>query len=260
MALQYFSGQGKVYVMTRDTSGNPLAGRWVGNVPMFKFSLTEDVEEHKESYTGNRLTDVRLTKELKAEVEFEAEQLDTNNINLLLWGATVSQTSGTVTGEELGVSGNAAVGNVWIMANKNIDTTTGLAVVDSTSGSAKTLTLDTHFTLDGDSGTLEIISVTGGPYKLPLIAEYDKGAATYSKMFGSAAVEYWIRFVGINTAVSGSPNVTVDLYRCRLSPSEEMGLISDEVSKFAIKGSVLADDTKTASSDFGQFGSMYQAA
>jgi len=81
-------------------------------------------------------------------------------------------------------------------------------------------------------------------------------ATTQTKLFGTSAIEYWLRFAGVNTAVSGSPAVVVDLYRVRLSPAAEVGLITDDIAQFALEGSVLADTTKTQSGNFGQFGRM----
>jgi hypothetical protein len=254
MALQYFNGQGKIYLGTRDADGNAQAMLWVGNAPTFKFGLEEVVTEHKESYSGNRLTDVRLTTELKSTVEMTLEQLDTNNLNILLFGTSVSQGAGSVSAYALEGSATPTVGHVYLFADQDVSS---VVITDSTGGTPKTLTSGTNYELDADAGMITMLDITtGGAFTGPLNAAYTRAAVTRTKLFGSSAVEYWVRFVGLNTAVSGSPKVIVDLYRARLSPAQEVGLITDDIAQFVLQGSVLADQTKTLAGDFGQFGRM----
>ena len=62
----YFSGQGKLKVAPI-VGGIIAAGyRWVGNVPDFKPAFAASKNDHKESYTGQRLTDKTLTTELNS--------------------------------------------------------------------------------------------------------------------------------------------------------------------------------------------------
>lgn len=252
MSKQYFNGQGKIYIGQRDANGNPLAMKYVGNAPDFKFNLEESVTEHKESTSGLRLTDLRLTTELKASTSMLLEQLDADNLNLLLFGTTAAQAVTAVTGEAIQGSTSVAVGDIYLLDSMNI---AALAIKDST-GSPKTLVSGTNYSADLKTGQIEILDLTtGGPFVGPLTADYTRAAATnITKLFGQPAVEYWLRFAGKNTAVSGSPEVIVDLYRVRLSPAAEVALINDDLAQFALEGSVLADDTKTQAGAYGQFG------
>lgn len=252
MSKQYFNGQGKIYIGTRDTSGNPLGMKYVGNAPDFSFSLEESVTEHKESTSGLRLTDVRLTTELKAGAKMTLEQLDADNLNLLLFGTTAAQAVSAVVDEAIQGSTTPAVGDIYLLDSMNI---AALAIKDS-DAPVNTLTVDVNYSADLKAGQIEILDLTtGGPFVGPLTADYTRAVATnITKLFGQAAQEYWLRFVGKNTAVSGSPEVIVDLYRVRLSPAAEIALINDEIAQFALEGSVLADDTKTQAGAYGQFG------
>ena len=254
MAKQYFNGQGKIYIGTRDSNGKSLNMKYVGNAPEFKFMLDEKVLEHKESTSGQKLTDVRLTTELTASATMTLEQLDADNLNLLLFGAQVTQATTAVTAETIAGSSTLAVGNIYLLDSQNI---ADLVITDST-GSPKTLTANTNYSVDLKSGMVTLLDVTtGGAFVGPLKAAYTRAGATVAtKLFATAAVEYWVRFDGVNVAVSGSPKVILDLYRVRLSPTKEMGLITDEIGQFPLEGSILADDTKTQAGDFGQFGRM----
>jgi len=254
MAKQYFNGQGKIYIGARDSNGNPLAMKYLGNCPNFSFSLDESVLEHKESTSGLRLNDLRLTTELTASMALTLEQLDADNLNLLLFGAQQTQATTAVTAETVAGSTTPAVGETYILASQNI---AALVITDST-GTPKTLTAGTNYEVNLATGQITLLDITtGGAFVGPLKAAYTRATATIAtKLFGTAAIEYWLRFAGVNTAVSGSPAVMVDLYRVRLSPTKDMGLITDEVAQFALEGSVLADETKTQAGAFGQFGRM----
>lgn len=249
--MSYFNGQGKVYLGLRDAGGNPLALKWVGNTPKFEITLNEDVLEHKESYSGNRLTDVRLTRELTAGVSLTLEDLSADNLNLLLWGASVTQGTSAVTNDAIS-GATIAVGETYLLDDQDV---AALVITDST-GSPKTLTLGTNYETNLKTGQITLLDLaTGGPFVGPLKATYTRtGAVKRVKMFGAAAQEYWVRFEGKNIAVAGAPAVMVDVYRARLSPATNFGLITEELAQYELAGSLLADPTKTAASDFGQFG------
>lgn len=258
MPLNYFSGQGKLYLGNRSTAGNPETLRWIGDVADFSFSAEPDVLEAKENYSGNRQTVVRITRELKMSMKASMRQISADNLKLMLLGETVAQAGGSVTNEVIGpATGTLAVGNVFILGGQDVSAVT---IKDSTA-TPKTLTADTNYTLNAKGGSIEILdATTGGPYTLPLKADYTKAAATRVKMFTAANLEYWLRFEGLNTAVSGYPPVIVDIYRVRLDPVKDFGLINDDLGNFELSGSCLVDQTKTAVSDFGQFGRMVDLA
>lgn len=254
--MDYFSGQGKLFFGQRDTAGNPKALRWVGDAADVSFSAEPDVLEAKENYSGNRQTVVRITRELKMSFKASLRQISTENIQLLTQGDAVAQTSGSVSNEIISpTTGTLAIGNVFILAAQDLSAVT---IKDST-GSPKTLVAGTNYDLDAKSGQIEILdATTGGPYTLPLKADYTKAALSRVKMYTAANVEYWVRFVGLNTAVSGFPKVVLDIYRTRLDPAKDFSMISDDLNTFELAGSCLSDQTKTAASDYGQFGRLVQ--
>lgn len=82
----YFSGQGIVLMGTRDSSGNPAGLRPVGNVSELKLTIATTVLEHKESKTGNRAIDLRLTTETKAGLTVTIENFDSKSLALAMRG------------------------------------------------------------------------------------------------------------------------------------------------------------------------------
>lgn len=249
--MSYFSGQGRVYLAGRDANGNPLALRWVGNVPDLKVSLNVETIEHKESYSGQRLTDLQLIKGKDGEFSCSLEEISIENLELSLYGTTSSVTAGSVTDEALptGVAANES----RLLAHQIVS---GVVIQDSATTPA-TLTEGTHYKVHAAQGAIEFLNVTG--FTQPFKVDYDYGAAKTIAMFRSAQPEVWLRFDGINTADSNRP-VILDLYRVAINPTKDLSLISDELQRFELSGRVLADATKASDAQLGQFGRLIMQA
>lgn len=95
----YYSGQGVVMIGRRDTNGRPKGLRPLGNVTALGIAIATSVLEHKESQTGQRLTDMRLTTEIKATLTIDLENYNQRNLALALRGDETNIPAGTVTGE-----------------------------------------------------------------------------------------------------------------------------------------------------------------
>jgi hypothetical protein len=249
--MAYFSGQGRVYIGTRDSNGNPQAMRWLGNVAELRVSLNVETIEHKESYSGQRLTDLSLIKSKDGEFSCAVEDFSIENLELTLYGQTSSVTSGSVTNEALPTG--AVVGGVYLLANQFISS----VVVKDSATTPATLTAGTHYKVHAEQGAIELLNITG--FTQPFKVDYSYGAAKRLAMFKSAQPEVWLRFDGMNTADSNK-RVIVDLYRVVLNPSKDFSLIGDDIQKFELSGRVLADTTKSDTGPLGLFGRVIQAA
>lgn len=246
--MAYFSGQGRVYIGARDTSGMPQGLTYVGNVPELKVSLSVETLEHQESTSGQRLTDLQLIKTKKGEFACTLEELMASNLSLALYGTTVTQTSGTVTAEAL--PNPITLASLYILSKQNVSS---VVVKDSTTGTAKTLAA-AQYTLNAKHGSIAINDkTTGGPYVEPFKVDYSYGAAQSTSMFTQPLPERWVRFEGLNTADSNR-EVVIDLYRVAINPAKELSMITEDLLKFELSGQVLADTLKSATGDLGQFG------
>jgi hypothetical protein len=247
--MAYFSGQGRVYLAQRDTNGNPLSLRWVGNVPDLKITLNTETIEHKESYSGQRLTDLQLIKSKDGEFSCTLEEFSAENLELSLYGVTSTTTSGNVTNEQLATGVTA--GDIRILANQFVSS----VVIRDSSATPKTLPAS-QYTVFANQGAIRFNDITtGGPYIQPFKVDYAYGAAKRTAMFKSAQPEVWLRFDGINTADANSP-VIIDLYRVAIQPTKDLSLISEDLQKFELSGRVLADLTKPETGALGQFGRL----
>jgi hypothetical protein len=245
--MPYFSGQGRVYIGARDSSGNPQGLSFVGNVPELKVSLSVETLEHQESTSGQRLTDLQLIKTKKGEFSCTLEELIAVNLSLALYGSTVEQTSGSVTAEAL--PNPTTVGSLYLLAKQNVSS----VVVKDSSATPKTLP-SSQYSLNAKHGSLSITNKsTGGPYVEPFKIDYAYGTAQSTALFTQPLPERWVRFEGLNTADSNR-EVVIDLYRVAINPAKELSIITDELLKFELSGQVLADTLKPAAGDLGQFG------
>jgi len=245
----YFSGQGRVFIGKRDSNGNADGLQFVGNVPELRVSPSVETIEHQEAQTGQRLTDLQILRSTSAEFTCTLEELLAANLALALYGQTVNVTPGTVTGERL--PSPVTLGSLYPLAKQNVS-----AVVVRDSSPTPRVLPAAQYNLNAKHGSLSINDVTaGGPFVQPFTIDYAYGAAQSTSMFTQPLPERWVRFEGLNTA-NGNREVVIDLYRVAINPTRELSLISDELMRFELSGRVLADLSKPAGGDLGQFGRM----
>ena len=245
--MAYFSGQGRVYIGARDSAGNPAGLTFVGNVPELKVSLSVETLEHQEAQSGQRLTDLQLIKTKKGEFACTLEELSSGNLALALYGHSTTVAPGTVTGEAL--PNPVTAGHLYPLAHQNVS-----AVQIQDSDSPPKPLPATQVQVHARHGSVLILdATTGGPYVEPFTVDYAYGAAQSTAMFTRPLPERWIRFEGLNTA-DANREVVIDLYRVAINPAKELSIITDELLKFELSGQVLADLSKPADGELGQFG------
>lgn len=244
--MKDYSFQGKVYLGLRDaTTGLPGALNWVGDADQCQVKLSTTTDERQESWSGQRLTSVRLVTAKKAELSLQLNEFSPLNLGLALYGNTIDVTTGTVTAEVLPSS--LAQGDSVALDNRDVS---AVVITDSTPTTPKTLVAGTDYTLSG-TGVIDFISDLSG-FTQPLSVAYSYAAAIQIPMFQTAVPERYLVLDGTNT-VDGSA-VKVRLYRCVFDPAATLDLISSKLSQFALSGSVLFDQLNYGKSNMGGFG------
>lgn len=97
----YYSGQGVVLIGERDATGKPKGLVAQGNVPALSIGIETSVIEHKESQTGQRGIDLRLTTETKATLKMTLENFIGETLALALRGDQTVKKAGAVVAEAL---------------------------------------------------------------------------------------------------------------------------------------------------------------
>jgi len=97
----YFSGQGNVLLAERDAGGNPLGFVSVGNVADLKITVSTSSLEHKESHTGQRGTDLRLTTEIKCALSMTMENFVAENLARVTRGVATTVAGASVVAQSV---------------------------------------------------------------------------------------------------------------------------------------------------------------
>lgn len=244
-----FSGQGKVLIGPRLSTGLPGTSRWLGNASVFRVGQAEDTVERKESYTGNRLPNRRMTKGRGGEVTVIFDEYSKESMAWALLATNTLVAAGSAVTNWVAPTG-FVVGDTIILPHKNVS---AVSVVDST-GSPKTLPPG-QYTLDAFAGTIELNDITtGGAYVQPFKVNYTPGAVNVLGSFKLASTEVYLRMDGINT--DDGSRVICDVFRARLSAAKQVDFINEDFNDFELGGSILADLTRAANSAGGQYYSL----
>lgn len=236
----YFSGQGVVLLAERDpANGKPKGFVSVGNVSALSLSVATSVLEHKESHTGQRGTDLRLTTETKCSLSMTMENFIAENLARVSRGQTTKVATGSAVAEAI----KFYPGMVVALAHIKVS-----AVV--VKNGAATLVLDTDYEVNEEAGSIKFA---------PTVATLVEGADltvdyTYAAQFKVDALtvgakELFMRFEGLNTAEENAP-VVVEVFKFSTDPFQELALIADAVQSFVLEGSVLADGFRTTGSKY----------
>lgn len=240
------SGQGELFTAPRDVNGNPVDYAWVGNSPSFELNLGAEELTHKESYSGNRTTDARITTELTTDLGITLEDIKEANFNLMVQGIAAAISGGAIVGE-------AVLATLPVVGEHYSLKATGRVSAVTLKGNGVTIS-GSLYTIDA-SGAIVFSSIAG--ITAPITADYTNAASRQVGFFKSGAPEQAVRLLGKNTAESVSSDFKryiIDIFKSRFSPSENMQFISDEFNQFVLNGSALVDTTKSQASATGQFG------
>lgn len=235
----YFSGQGIVMLSTYEQDGSLSGYVPVGNVTDLKISVSTSVLEHKESKTGQRSVDLRLTTETKCALSMTLESFSPENLARVSRGDMSSVVSGSVTGTPI----KARLGMIVALPHIKVSS---VVVKDG----ATTLVAGTDYNVNADAGSIQFAStITGVTDGDTLTVDYSYAAQSKVDALTQGSKTYALRFEGLNTAAENTP-VVVEVFRMSADPFKELALISDAVQSFVLEGSVLADGTRTTGSKF----------
>jgi len=165
--------------------------------------------------------------------------------------ATAPQTA--VTGVDVGVTTTITVTNTAVAGQKV--GFAGFAGADAAMLNGKVFTIatasPTQITLALDT-TAKVITFAAAKAIFEgedIVGAYTTAGFNQVEAMTLGNKEIWLRFEGLNTADGNAP-VVVDIFKVRVDPPKETALIMDDVQKFTLEGSVLADPTRLTGSKF----------
>jgi hypothetical protein len=246
----YYSFQGGIYLYKRDASGNRTGGWFIGNAPKAELDLSVERTMHKESTSGQRLTDKVTTKTKKGRLKITFEDIQKKNL-LLAFAGTEQSISGSFTGANYDTfTTGLAAGDIGKLQQFNVST---LVIKDSASGTPATLVLDTDYKIhSAKHGLIEILNI--GSYTQPFKAQYAYAATTVVTGYTAADdEEYYVYCALNNDEPSTDQAIGVEIYRNVFDPVAALALINDEQGQLEMEAEVLRDATRADDPKYGGF-------
>jgi hypothetical protein len=233
---RYYIGQGRVYAGVRSCAGVVTNGlRYLGNCPELRISHNIDYITHNESTTGQRNKDLesQRTREVMAQITMESWDLD--NLALLTTGIASEIVGTTVTNETVRCP---SFKGSWVpLANINLTSFTSLG----------SLIKDTDYSVDLKSGMIYFTPTGASEVNTNYAASYTfddtEKIISFNQLLQN---EYFLRFAGLNTAENNTP-VVIDAFRVRFRATEELQLITQEVTPMQVQAAILFDLAQTDS-------------
>jgi len=236
---EYYSGQGIILLAARDVNGNPTGFFPVGNCPDLKISVSTTTVEHKESKTGQRGIDLRLTTETKATLAMTLENFNSENLARVSRGLSTDVTGAAVVGAAIKARLGKIVGLPYIK----------ISAVTVHNG-VTPLVAGTDYWVNADAGSIKFANtISGVTDGADLTIDYTYASQTLIDGLTTGAQEFYMRFEGLNSARSNEP-VVIDIFKFSVDPFKELALIGDNVQSFVLEGSVLADSLRASGSKY----------
>lgn len=243
-----FSGRGKILVATYGTK----VFRWIGDCSGLLISLVQTKVKDKESYSGLDRVQRIITRGGEGTWQATCKSFSPKNLAAVLHSSHQTVNSGSVSNEVFPTGLTTGGNQIVSLAHQKVS---NFVLVDST-GTPVTLTANTHYRLNADHGSVEILSVTD--LTQPLKANYNYASREGVGMFTAAAPALAVRFEGLNVASSTGAlePVLVEIYKTIVDPLEALALIQSEVATFNFGGEMLLDDTIASDAALGQMGAI----
>jgi hypothetical protein len=247
---EYFSGQGNV--LASEIVNNVAVGyRLLGNVSALAISNSVTSFDHRESITGQRAIDLRLTQALDINLAMTVESFTNENIALALFGdvdTVASAVGATITTPPV------LLGFVYPLDKLNVS---NVVVTDNATGLITYVEGD-NYALDAASGSIRVFTAAeqaaAGAANLiaasdVLDVEFDHEAQFLINAQTQPRPEIALRFEGLNTAKGNEP-VVVDIFKFNTDPLAQFNLLNQEVWQGELNGIALQDASKTTGSQF----------
>lgn len=237
--------QGKVYIASRNASGQTGGFTHVGDCDVSKITTSQTFLDIQESMSGNRANVAHILTQTDVGVELALLSIDGPALARAFYGEAVAQAAGTVTGEAV----NAYTGTMSALKYP------GVSAVVVKKG-ATTLVAGTDYELDAANGTLTFLTgstqVTGTA-AVALTVDYSHGGyAAKVKALSSGQKEYIIRVESKSKFDDLVQNVT--LHRVSLNTAASYDLIGTGVNKLTLTGKLLAaPEIEADDIDFSQY-------
>ncbi len=228
MASKSYIGTGKIYLKVR---GSTDPARMIGNCSKLTFNISEDTKSQQNfmDCAGGEAESVSRISSVG--VEINAYEFSAANLALGLYGTTTAFTAAPVVDEAHLVT----IGEAIVLDHLSTGITGakegGVTLVEGTD----------YDLVDGNLVPKAAGALINGD---TVLISYGRAAYSAVEALINHGEEYTLQFRGMNQA-NGCSLFDVDVYRMKLSPTDNLDLIGDDYGQLTLKGSVLVDSTIT---------------
>lgn len=230
----YTLGRGRL-AFNRKVNGSFTGLRDLGNATDFTINVTTEKKDHYSSRQGLKVKDASVVVSMTVTGSFTLDEIMDENLALTLMASITEVEQTAATGKTHQATG-VKIGHYIQLPDYFID---GSTVVVEVGATAKTV--GTDYTVDANAGQLFIPATSTILPTDTVDITYSTAAKTFKKLnaFDESSVEgelHFISNVGVGT------NMQARIWKAILSPSGDLGLISDDWSslKFDLE---LGDDS-----------------
>lgn len=235
----YYYGQGKLYLARRNSAGQALPWRWVGDVSALNIELEFEEKKSRASVGGRLVNSQRFITALDGKVTSTWHEFSVDNLQALMLANSFPQTPDVYARETL--PEGIVAGDRLTLRNQNV---WGCSIENMVNGE--------DYIVDNSWGAITFLST---PTIQPVVVDYQHPGNTVLPIAEGISEEFSLRYEGVNLAENNS-SVLVEIYRVSFDPLATLALISKEteLSGLEITASILYDGQKSNDELLGRLG------
>lgn len=207
--MSYFLGRGCVYMGERN--GAELLAVVKFHTNEFEITAEREYAEHMSSCGAIKTRDVRVPVSSQATARIQIDE-DAAFIIASALGGGVTGDEGT-SFQDIPMPAGLSEGDIIPVPKGYVD----LASLTIEDNGSSPLSLDTNYTVDLAAGLITLVDIGG--FTQPLQCSGQTNSGSDISIADGGAIERFIRFDGINIAVSPNVETIIDLYRGSIEPS-----------------------------------------
>lgn len=236
-STDYTLGKGIVMIQEEETFDSEKGYRDLGNAPAFNLSVESETLEHYSSRAGLKVKDADIVTSMKAKGTLTLDVPDLNNLNLWLYGGTITETEQAAVESETTVAAFAVkYADVWLPLGLGFDLAT--FKIEKTPYDAGPPEVpatyyveDTDYEIDLKAGLVRILSsgdITVGTSATVKIL-YTRSALDHYKIDGLQSTTKYAHIYFVSQAANGR-FLDVKGY-CSFKPTGDLQMIGEEFQK-----------------------------
>ncbi len=235
----YTLGRGRLLFNRKDTDGNFLGLKDLGNCPSFSISIDVEKQEHFSSRTGLKTKDKTVITGMNPKSTITLDEISADNVAMIFM-ASMTKVTQVASSSNTKTITSAQQGQYFELDEVFIDPTEANISVTSDAGGT-THVMGTDFTIEDKSGKIYIMVGGGIADDTDLEVTFNTLDKTFYRLnaFDESSVEGELQF--ISDVAVGNDQI-VKIWSVSITPAGEFGLISDDWNSMEFEVEINKDE------------------